>query len=105
MAREMVNLSDKLETYKQFEDLQDKYDVRTFTWSFFFFLFVFTIWPVKLWIAQIKLKIKKIRFKKLVIQNNALLTMLGEKTEENEELRMDLQDVKEMYKTQVSLNF
>lgn len=42
------------------------------------------------------------RFKKLVIQNNALLTMLGEKTEENEELRMDLQDVKEMYKTQVS---
>lgn len=36
-----------------------------------------------------------------MIQNNALLTMLGEKTEENEELRMDLQDVKEMYKTQV----
>ena len=27
--------------------------------------------------------------------------MYGEKTEENEELKMDLQDVKEMYKLQV----
>lgn len=27
MAREMVNLSDKLEKYKQLDELQDKYDV------------------------------------------------------------------------------
>jgi len=32
---------------------------------------------------------------------NALLQMYGEKVEEAEELRLDLQDVKEMYKTQV----
>jgi len=29
--------------------------------------------------------------------------MYGEKTEENEELKMDLQDVKEMYKLQVKM--
>ena len=33
---------------------------------------------------------------------NALLQMYGEKVEEAEELRLDLQDVKEMYKSQVS---
>ena len=33
---------------------------------------------------------------------NALLQMYGEKSEEVEELRLDLQDVKEMYKLQVS---
>lgn len=27
MARELVNLSDKLESYKEYEELQDKYDV------------------------------------------------------------------------------
>ena len=32
---------------------------------------------------------------------NALLQMYGEKVEEAEELRLDLQDVKEMYKSQV----
>ncbi|CAG0892666.1 unnamed protein product [Darwinula stevensoni] len=32
---------------------------------------------------------------------NALLQMYGEKVEENEELRLDLQDVKEMYKSQI----
>ena len=32
----------------------------------------------------------------------ALLQMYGEKVEETEELRLDLQDVKEMYKAQVS---
>jgi len=31
--------------------------------------------------------------------------MYGEKTEETEELRMDLQDVKEMYKLQVKFLF
>jgi len=36
---------------------------------------------------------------------NALLQMYGEKTEETEELRMDLQDVKEMYKLQVTFFF
>ena len=32
---------------------------------------------------------------------NALLQMYGEKVEEAEELRLDLQDVKDMYKSQV----
>ena len=32
----------------------------------------------------------------------ALLQMYGEKVEETEELRLDLEDVKEMYKAQVS---
>ena len=35
------------------------------------------------------------------MEYNALLQMYGEKTEETEELKMDLQDVKEMYKLQV----
>jgi len=33
---------------------------------------------------------------------NALLQMYGEKVEEAEELRLDLQDIKDMYKTQVN---
>ena len=33
----------------------------------------------------------------------ALLQMYGEKVEETEELRLDLQDVKDMYKAQVNL--
>ena len=41
----------------------------------------------------------------LITEYNALLQMYGEKTEEAEELKMDLQDVKEMYKLQVNLNF
>ena len=32
---------------------------------------------------------------------NALLQMYGEKVEEAEELRLDIQDVKDMYKAQV----
>lgn len=32
---------------------------------------------------------------------DALLQMYGEKVEENQELRLDLADVKEMYKTQI----
>ncbi|CAF0737533.1 unnamed protein product [Brachionus calyciflorus] len=43
----------------------------------------------------------KDNYDKLAIEYNALLTMYGEKTEENEELKMDLQDVKEMYKLQI----
>lgn len=34
-------------------------------------------------------------------QYNALLTMYGEKIEEHEELKLDLKDVKEMYKAQI----
>jgi len=33
---------------------------------------------------------------------NALLQMYGEKVEETEELKLDLQDIKEMYKSQVT---
>jgi TATA element modulatory factor len=40
--------------------------------------------------------------KKLNVEYNALLQMYGEKTEENDELKMDLQDVKDMYKLQVN---
>jgi len=40
-------------------------------------------------------------FQELDGRYNALLQMYGEKVEEGEELRMDLQDIKEMYKTQV----
>jgi hypothetical protein len=36
-----------------------------------------------------------------MVEYTALLTMYGEKSEETEELRMDLQDLKEMYKLQV----
>lgn len=32
---------------------------------------------------------------------DALLQMYGEKVEENEELRLDLEDVKDVYKTQI----
>ena len=32
---------------------------------------------------------------------DALLQMYGEKVEENQELQLDLEDVKEMYKTQI----
>lgn len=39
--------------------------------------------------------------KELQTKYDALLEMYGEKVEEVEELRLDLQDVKEMYKTQV----
>lgn len=68
MAKEMVNLSDKLdktrEQLKEFPSLQENYT-------------------------------------KLNVQYNALLQLCGEKTEEVEELRLDLQDVKEMYKLQI----
>ena len=39
------------------------------------------------------------------IEYNALLQLCGEKTEEVEELRLDLQDLKEMYKLQVKKIF
>jgi hypothetical protein len=38
-----------------------------------------------------------------MVEYTALLTMYGEKSEETEELRMDLLDLKEMYKVQVSV--
>lgn len=37
----------------------------------------------------------------LQTEYDALLLLYGEKLEESQELRMDLQDVKDMYKTQV----
>ena len=40
-------------------------------------------------------------FQELEQRHNAVLQMYGEKAEECEELRMDLEDVKTMYKTQV----
>lgn len=40
-------------------------------------------------------------FQELDGRYNALLQMYGEKVEEGDELRMDLQDIKEMYKSQV----
>lgn len=40
---------------------------------------------------------------KLQTEYDALLLLYGEKLEESQELRMDLQDVKEMYKAQVGL--
>jgi len=40
-------------------------------------------------------------FHKLQKQYQTMLTMYGEKTEEAEELRLDLEDVKEMYKMQI----
>ena len=45
----------------------------------------------------------KCQFDDLQTKYNALLQMYGEKVEETQELQLDLQDVKEMYKTQVSL--
>ena len=35
------------------------------------------------------------------MEYNALLQMYGEKSEETEELKLDLQDVKEMYRLQI----
>ena len=49
--------------------------------SFFIYLFIF--------------------FQELDQRHNAVLQMYGEKAEECEELKMDLEDVKSMYKTQV----
>ena len=94
MAKELVNLSNKLENMqeklKEYPELQDKFNVCVFIWNFFLaleyqsFFYLYSL-------------------KKLNIEYNALLQMYGEKTEENDELKMDLQDVKEMYKLQVSL--
>lgn len=39
----------------------------------------------------------------LKTEYDALLLLYGEKLEESQELRMDLQDVKDMYKAQVSV--
>lgn len=41
------------------------------------------------------------QFQDIQHKYDALLQMYGEKVEETQELRLDLQDVKEMYKTQV----
>ncbi|XP_056129102.1 TATA element modulatory factor isoform X2 [Lampris incognitus] len=43
----------------------------------------------------------KIQLKELEQRHNTILQMYGEKAEEAEELRLDLEDVKNMYKTQI----
>ncbi len=43
-------------------------------------------------------------FQELQTKYNALLQMYGEKQEETEELKLDLQDIKNMYKAQVLVN-
>ena len=40
-------------------------------------------------------------FQELDSKHNALLAIYGEKVEENEELRLDLEDVKTMYRQQI----
>lgn len=40
-------------------------------------------------------------FQDLEQRHNTILQMYGEKAEEAEELRLDLEDVKNMYKTQI----
>lgn len=59
-----------------------------------------------LYLFQIKENIKsnedgERQFEELQKQYNALLQMYGEKIEETEELKLDLDDVKQMYKTQL----
>lgn len=41
------------------------------------------------------------QFNELQEQYDAILQMYGEKVEETEELQLDLQDVKDMYRTQI----
>ncbi|XP_029288043.1 TATA element modulatory factor-like [Cottoperca gobio] len=43
----------------------------------------------------------KVQLKDLEQRHNTILQMYGEKAEEAEELRLDLEDVKNMYKTQI----
>lgn len=43
----------------------------------------------------------KVQFGELQKQYDTLCQLFGEKVEENEELKLDLQDVKEMYKSQI----
>ncbi|XP_066595257.1 TATA element modulatory factor-like [Prorops nasuta] len=64
-------------------------------------------------LATLTLKAEELNNKLVKVQNlndslneiqtryDALLQMYGEKVEENQELRLDLEDVKEMYKTQI----
>lgn len=41
------------------------------------------------------------QFNQLQEQNDAILQMYGEKVEETQELQLDLQDVKDMYRAQI----
>lgn len=45
--------------------------------------------------------IRECAFQELEQRHNTILQMYGEKAEEAEELRLDLEDVKNMYKTQI----
>ena len=53
-------------------------------------------------LAQAEITAKSL--KELQTNYDALLEMYGEKVEEADELRLDLQDVKDMYKSQVEFN-
>ena len=48
-----------------------------------------------------RMKLVEEQFEEMKQKYQTMLTMYGEKTEEAEELRLDLLDVKEMYKTQI----
>ena len=48
-----------------------------------------------------RMKVVEGQFEEMKQKYQTMLTMYGEKTEEAEELRLDLLDVKEMYKTQI----
>jgi len=43
------------------------------------------------------------KYKEMDVQYQALLQMYGEKVEETDELKLDLQDVKDMYKAQIEM--
>ena len=92
LAKELVNLSNKIEILesqlKNYPELDDQHkvfiDLLAKKCGFFSLVLIFV-------------------FQKLKAEYTALLQMYGEKEEEADELRLDLQDVKEMYKLQVSL--
>ncbi|CAK9796758.1 TATA element modulatory factor [Anthophora plagiata] len=53
-------------------------------------------------IEELEGKVKEVEnLRQIQTRYDALLQMYGEKMEENEELRLDLQDIKEMYKVQI----
>ena len=51
--------------------------------------------------AEVLLICLAVQFQDLEQRHNTILQMYGEKAEEAEELRLDLEDVKNMYKTQI----
>ena len=95
MAKELVALSNKMENMQQqlreYPSLQENFNVIKTT------EYTQTKYEIKIY----HFKIKIIFSQKLNTEYNALLQMYGEKSEETEELKLDLQDVKEMYRLQI----